>query len=287
MFIGLTTIDLQFLVKDYPLVNTKVKALKYEMNIGGPAANAAIAFSHLGGSSHILTGIGKNNFTGYIKNEFKKFNIEVTDITPDYSHDPTFASIITSESNGDRTVLSYNPVNEEVECSDFANIDLSDYDIIHIDGFHGSAAIDIIKKARKYKIPVVFDGGSWKEKTSQILDYCNIIICSDDFYPPDSKDKHELLQYLAEEKNIKRVAITRGKDSILYVKSQRKGKLDVFETEVIDTLGAGDIFHGAFCFFYVNGNSFIKSLKKAAGIASESCKYFGTRAWMEAKKFNV
>ncbi|NET50891.1 MAG: sugar kinase, partial [Merismopedia sp. SIO2A8] len=50
-----------------------------------------------------------------------------------------------------------------------------------------------------------------------------------------------------------------------------------------DTLGAGDIFHGAFCHYILQQN-FTESLVAAAEIASNSCKFFGTRRWMEFYK---
>ncbi len=284
LFVGLTTIDLQFLVKTYPESNSKVKASKYEINIGGPAANAAIAFSYLGGKCHVLSGIGQNQFSDFIKNEYRKFDIQITDLTPRYKSDPTFATIISSEISGDRTVFSYNPNNESTIFRSLRNLDFSKYDIILIDGFHGHLAVKIAKKAQKYNIPVVYDGGSWKKESSKILDYTNIAVCSDDFYPPGCTDKQEVLKYLAEEKGIDRVAITRGKDAIIYIKRNQKGKVGVLDSKVVDTLGAGDIFHGAFCFYYSQRNSFEDSLKLASKIASGSCKYFGTRSWMEGRK---
>jgi sugar/nucleoside kinase (ribokinase family) len=49
----------------------------------------------------------------------------------------------------------------------------------------------------------------------------------------------------------------------------------------VDTMGAGDIFHGAFCFFSSEGKGFVESLGEAANIAAESCRYKGTREWMK------
>jgi sugar/nucleoside kinase (ribokinase family) len=49
----------------------------------------------------------------------------------------------------------------------------------------------------------------------------------------------------------------------------------------VDTMGAGDIFHGAFCYFFSIGYGFEESLERAAEIASESCRYRGTREWAE------
>jgi len=283
LFVGLTTIDLQFLVNTYPEPNTKIKAANYEINIGGPAANAAIAFSYLGGECHILSGIGNNHFSDFIKSEYEKFNIEITDITPNYKSDPTFATIITTDMTGDRTVFSYKPNNETNEFINLNKINLNNIDIVLIDGFHGNAAFEIAKKATELNIPVVYDGGSWKNRSSDILNYTKIAICSDDFYPPGCSDKQEVLKFLAEEKGIERVAITRGRDSIVYMKRDLKGKVEIYKPDVVDTLGAGDIFHGAFCYYYANNYSFEDSLKQASRIASESCKFFGTRSWMEGR----
>jgi sugar/nucleoside kinase (ribokinase family) len=49
----------------------------------------------------------------------------------------------------------------------------------------------------------------------------------------------------------------------------------------IDTSGAGDIFHGAFCWPYTNGSKFMQALKYASEVATESYLHYGTRSWME------
>jgi sugar/nucleoside kinase (ribokinase family) len=57
--------------------------------------------------------------------------------------------------------------------------------------------------------------------------------------------------------------------------------LTVPQVEVVDTMGAGDVFHGAYCYFASTGRGFIESLAEAAKVASESCRYAGTREWMK------
>jgi sugar/nucleoside kinase (ribokinase family) len=53
----------------------------------------------------------------------------------------------------------------------------------------------------------------------------------------------------------------------------------------VDTLGAGDIFHGSFCHYLLEHNDFLLSLERAGEVASLSCASLGTRAWIEQAKF--
>jgi sugar/nucleoside kinase (ribokinase family) len=53
------------------------------------------------------------------------------------------------------------------------------------------------------------------------------------------------------------------------------------QVEVVDTTGAGDILHGAYCYYASQGRAFVDALTEAARIASESCRYAGTREWMQ------
>ena len=55
------------------------------------------------------------------------------------------------------------------------------------------------------------------------------------------------------------------------------------EILVAGTSGAGDIFHGAFCSYTATGSSFVDSLRQAAVIATESCRFRGTRKWMTTR----
>jgi sugar/nucleoside kinase (ribokinase family) len=59
--------------------------------------------------------------------------------------------------------------------------------------------------------------------------------------------------------------------------------IDVPTVQAVDTLGAGDIFHGAFCHYILREN-FPTALKQAAHIASFSCQFFGTRRWMHSRQ---
>ena len=157
---------------------------------------------------------------------------------------------------------------------------LPDCDLLLVDGFHINYAKAVARNYKKANIPVVFDGGSWKKNTDKLLPLVDIAICSSNFHPPGTDSEMETLEYLADQ-GVKKAAITRGHAPIYFIDQQKYGEIPINAKADIDTLGAGDIFHGAFCYYYLQLGDFPLAMEKAAEVASFSCHYPGTRTWMK------
>lgn len=277
--IGLNTIDIQFLVDKYPESNTKVKAEKNEVFTGGPATNAAITAAFLGVRTDLFTPVGEHVFTGFLCQDLQNNNVRLIDPAAGEQWIPTFASIITDAQDGKRTVISYHS-----EIKSDINLELNflfnDYQVALFDGFYPEFAIPIARECKKQGIVTVLDGGSWKKETQNILPYIDIALCSADFQVPGGVNKSDIFRHLHEQ-GIRYAAITRGEENILISDAGKTDEVRVEKLTVCDTLGAGDIFHGAFCFYYITGCKFADAVLNASKIAGESCRYFGTRQWME------
>lgn len=152
-----------------------------------------------------------------------------------------------------------------------------------LDGFYPETAIDAAKMAGAQNIPVVLDCGSWKPQYEEMLNYSDIVICSEDFYPPGCNTTNGTLRYL-EEKSIKQFAVSRGEKTIIYSDKGNAGEIRIDKVPVVDTLGAGDFLHGAFCYYYLQLNNFKKALQIASKVAGKSCMYSGTRKWLNFTK---
>ena len=76
-------------------------------------------------------------------------------------------------------------------------------------------------------------------------------------------------------------AITSGGGAILLREGDRVREIPVERVEAVDTSGAGDVLHGAFCYRRAAGEGIGAALARAAEVASRSCLSFGTRTWME------
>lgn len=281
LFVGLNTVDMQFFVDGFPKANTKTKAHRNEVAAGGPATNAAIACAFLGADTTLVSPIGKHSLSRFLMEDIQNYKVRVIDPIEDIDSKPIFASIITDEINGERTIFSYHPENNHQKLIEELNLsNLDSYSIALFDGFYPDLAIPLAKALKEKGITTVLDGGSWKQGLSELLPYIDIAICSNDFKVPETNSENALISKLIE-MGVNKVAITKGEKPIVYSEGLEKNEIQATKIEVIDTLGAGDFFHGAFCYYYAIQPNFEAALIKASKIAALSCKYHGTRKWMK------
>lgn len=279
IFVGLTTFDIVYQVRDFPAADTKVAALSQDFFIGGPATNAAIAYSALGGKAALVSAVGRHAITAVAREEFKRYSLKFIDLSREFDGLPALSSV-TVDGTGRRSVVSANASRIPV-CSAAADRELCRHaKVLMVDGHAMEACKTWAKTAKEAGTPVVFDGGSWKDGTEELLKYVDTAICSADFQRPCCTTYVQLAEFL-KSCGVANVAITHGADPIQYFDSQSSGEIEVSRVQVVDTMGAGDIFHGAFCRYFAEGNDFVESLKLSAEVASFSCRQRGTRSWME------
>jgi sugar/nucleoside kinase (ribokinase family) len=280
IFVGLCTIDIVYGVDKFPTPNTKVAAQSQEVFVGGPTTNAAVTFAHLGGKPALVTTVGRHPLSHMIREELQKYSVRLVDLNPKFDDVPVISSIAVDR-KGQRNVVSANATRLQTPVAEVdANL-CRQAQIVMVDGHYMQACQDWAQAARANKIPVVFDGGSWKEGTAELLQSVHTAICSADFRPPGCKSRESVVEYL-KNAGVASIAITDGAEPIQFASGATSGTLRIPPVEVADTMGAGDVFHGAYCYFASIGRGFVESLAEAASIASESCRYRGAREWMRA-----
>ncbi len=277
LFIGLTTIDIQYFVDEFPESNKKIKTNAPEILVGGPATNAAVAFAKLNNGAFLASALGQNSFSKFFELDFKQTNVSHFDIIKQQKLNPVIASVVTSN-NGERNIFTHNPEKIKPNITVEELFNCVSPDIILLDGFYPEFSIDCARLAHKNRIPVVLDCGSWKPQYNNIFEFTDVVICSDDFHPPACHNSDQVLQYIQKNK-VNKIAITRGGGNIIFT-DKKRGNIAVETVEVKDSLGAGDFLHGAFCYYYLQLGNFEAALKNASELASYSCRFKGTRKWL-------
>ncbi|WP_414575144.1 sugar kinase [Anabaena sp. CCY 9402-a] len=282
LFVGLITLDLIYLAESAPQNNQKLVASDYTVAAGGPATNAAVTFSYLGNQATVLGVLGSHPMTQLIRGDLTIYNVAIADLDPTINTAPPVSSIIVTQSTGERAVISINAVKTPASSSSIPADILHNIHIVLIDGHQMQVGYAIAKMAKAHHIPVVIDGGSWKSGFEQVLPFVDYAVCSANFHPPNCHSEAEVFAYLRAW-GIPHIAITHGEKPIAYSSHGKLGSIAVPSIQPVDTLGAGDIFHGAFCNFILQA-SFTDALDQAAKVAGEACKFFGTRRWMDLRR---
>jgi sugar/nucleoside kinase (ribokinase family) len=278
LFVGLTTLDFIYL-SDRPLqANQKLVAQDYLTVAGGPATNAAVAFNYFGNQGSLLSVVGKHPLTKLIKSDLVQQGVALVDLMPDKMDIPPVSSIVVTAATGERAIISLNAVKSQANPEIVAPDLLTNIDLVLLDGHQLEVSLKVAAIAKNRRIPVILDGGSWKPGLEAVLSQVDYAICSANFYPPQCQQTEDVFDFL-EDCGIKYTAITQGEQAIRYRERGNHSTISVPSINPVDTLGAGDIFHGAFC-HYILQEDFPTALKLAAKVASRSCLSFGTRSWL-------
>lgn len=274
VFCGLTTLDISQRVQTVPKSNEKVVSQNTSVDVGGPAANAARTASAIGLPCTLVTLLGTSPLA-QIAREYLP-GISVVDLAED-SHFPVSTVLI--DDDGHRAVASQNNPSRQSRLADLAVLD--DAAVLLVDGHMLDLQIHLAKEANKRGIPVVLDGGSYKPGIAELLEYVTHAIFSADYVDPQGREVFSL----GSPDPIAFIAQTHGQEPVV-IHERGAGSPTAFQTtvpvpqvEVVDSLGAGDVLHGAFAAGLAKDMSSREALEFAVGIASKSVQFPGAMGW--------
>ncbi|MFF9038855.1 PfkB family carbohydrate kinase [Streptomyces sp. NPDC014892] len=288
LFVGLCTLDVVQLVDRVPGPNEKLTAREQLVAAGGPAANAAVTFAHLGGTATLLTAIGRHPLGVAVAADLDRLGVTVVDLAADSVEPPAVSSVLVTASSGDRAVASTNARGHRIDPPDGLDAWVADCDVVEFDGHHMELAVAAARVARAAGRRTVLDGGSWKAGTERLLPSIDVAVCSEDFNPPGTgapgSAPADTLRFLRDH-GVGRAAVSRGGRPLVWAGPDGGGTVAVPTVRVADTLGAGDVLHGALAHGLagldgLTSHGFVEALGEAAVVASRACASFGTRAWM-------
>jgi sugar/nucleoside kinase (ribokinase family) len=270
-----------------PAADEKVVAHKSLLVAGGPATNAAVAFAQLGGTqgnrATLVSAMGEHPLNALLREDLQTHGVTLFDLAPTRLAAPPVSSIVVTADTGDRAVIACNAVAMQADANSVSSDLLQGIQVVLIDGHQMAASAQIATWAKARQIPVVIDAGSWKPDFESVLTLADVVVASANFFPPQCQTPDDVFAYL-KALNVPQMAITQGAQPILYIDAEESGEIEVPKIRAADTLGAGDILHGAFCHFYLT-HTFTETLLKASRSASFACQYWGTRDW--AKIYRV
>jgi len=276
---GLGFCSIDYLCKvPYIPIDEKVEILQFLAQGGGPAATATVAAARLGAATTFIGAIGDDERGEAIINGFIKENVNTDHLQKKSGKESPVAYCWIEKDSGNRSVAwskgSSMPLNPSWIRPDF----ISALKLLHLDGHNTEAAIKAATVAKENNVIVSLDAGTVVPDIGKLVEISDICIASRTFaykYTGESDPQKAARKLFGRNKLIS--AVTCGEDGVFAVAEGKETTRKAFQVDVVDTTGAGDVFHGAFAYAVIRGWSMDYALDFASAAAALKCTKFGGR----------
>lgn len=276
--IGMPVRDLTFRVQELPERGFKVNASHFDEICGGNALNAAIGIARLGARASICGPMGDARETS-AKYIFDKLAHEGID-TKHIVHMPGLVTPISNimiDPSGERTIVTFrDPELWKVRLPDTDRL-LEDCSAILTENRCAEFCTDLCVEARRRGIPVIVDVDRTMSLREGLLTASSHLVFSSEALQStaDIADDAEALKKVAK-LTPSFVAGTQGPQGTLWLDEQQNlHQTPAFPVHTVDTLGAGDVFHGAFALAITEKQDIPAALRFASAAAALKCTRFG------------
>ncbi len=243
LFIGQAYIDITFLADSLPTGDDKAVARDYAVSFGGNAVTAAFCCAKLGLAPDLLAPVADDWLGRMFIDMAAKYGISV------HHRKVAGSSLSFVMPRGSQRAI--------VRCRDdrykhpYPPLHLAGCRALHVDGHQPDAAIHYARTCREAGILTSLDGGGVRSNTHELLEFIDVAVVAERLCEQMRLSPGEMLQYLRS-RGCGVGAVTMGGRGLIYYQGSSDDRLmpalDVPGERIIDTNGAGDIFHGAYMY---------------------------------------
>ncbi len=276
---GITVLDELVVMDTYPKPNSKGRAKAIIRQGGGPVPTALATLARLGKRCALVTALGMDSHGRFLCQELEQFGVLTSYVTYLPSVDTPRAIILVDQSKGERTVLLAQDAACTLEHHYEAGQLLDQCRILHVDGHYPEAQIQAAERVHSQGGLVSLDIGSNRLVPNALLHYVDILVVSESYQQDGiiAGDPVKSLENLAKN-HFKLIGITCGiRGSYIYFNNKIHYE-QAFKVNTVDSTGAGDVYHGALLYGFMQGFSLEHMALFAAAAAARKCGQVGGKA---------
>ena len=278
--VGLSAMDYLGIIDTYPPpADVKIHMDEFTKQGGGPAATALVALARLGAKTAFVGKMGDDESGLFMKRSLEEENVDVTHVVvePGASSPPAF--IVVDKNSGGRTIFWTDAHISPLEVAELDREFITSARILHLDGLQMEASLAAAQWARESGMTVVLDGDTLMPGIDKLVALTDVLIASHNFAKRFT-GQNDLEKALDKMHSFGPglVGITLGRDGCMFSNGDGIMQKAGFDVPVVDTTGAGDVFHGAFVFGLLHEWSLERTAEFANAVAALKCRKLGGRA---------
>lgn len=281
--VGLNATDTLIILPHFPAYAGKVAFEEEILSPGGQVASAMVTCARLGLRVKYIGTVGDDERGRVQLASLRETGIDLEDVEVRAGCPNQTAYILIDRSTGERTVLWRRDDCLRLQPASITPEKIACARLLHIDGHDTPAVERAAWLARERGIPVTVDVDTIYHGFERVLPLVDYLIASSEFPTQwtNERDPFKALELMQKEYRIRVAAMTLGAHGALARAGGRFHYSPAFVVNCLDTTGAGDVFHGAFCYSVLQGLPLQDTLDFSNAMAALNCTAVGARGGIQ------
>ena len=274
---GHCTVDHIGVVGRYPALDRKEELEAFSVQGGGPAATAAVTLATLGVETAFVGKVSDDDFGRFARTSLEAAGVDCSALVIQPGRVSPLSFVAVERESGKRTVFW---TRGDVARLEPQEVDLGVLDgarVLLVDGHQPEAQLRLALEARKRGLEVVVDAGARHDGLEALVKVATTVIASERFAAELAGAPDRAVQAILD-LGPRAVVITLGEDGSVGREGSRSEVVAPYPVEVVDTTGAGDVFHGAYVYAWLAGWELRRRMEFASAAAALKCRQLGGRA---------
>jgi len=286
--LGLSTLDILVRLGELPTWEHGAPLSGVRLDGGGPVGTAMVAAARLGARVGYIGQAGTDRIAELKLETMVEAGIDLSHLVRREGPETAVILVTVHEQTGERVFSSlrsrkdgqFSPETLKPEELDRDYILSADY--LHLDGSHQAAAYVAAGWMQAAGKTVVYDGGKTNggvpDETRRVISRVDVLIGGQGFVPALTGIDDPVRAGRAALNLGPRIVVqTAGEEGSWTTTRDEEFATPAFPVDVVDTTGAGDVFHGAYIVGLIHGWSLRQVAQFSAAVASIKCTRLGGR----------
>lgn len=272
-------VDILLWVDRLPKTNESIFSQGQSWQGGGKVPTALTALGRLGASCGLTAIVGADALGRFCIDDLERHHVDTSHVIVDPGNTTTYTVVLAERSTAGRSFVGNWGTCRQLTPQDIDPEQIASAKYLHLWKMT-PATIRAAEIAREHGVKVVFDGDDYQPAVMEHLDLIDILVGSEFFFQGlGAANCSEACRMLLE-RGPQIAVITLGSRGCAGMdREEGYFELPAFSGfEVVDTTGAGDVFHGAFLFGLLKGMKTKECARFASAVSAIKCMYPGGRA---------
>lgn len=275
--LGIATLDYVYSVDTLPTRGEKYRSRDLAVVGGGCAGNASVAIARLGGRSWLATRLADDLTGDGIVADLQAEGVDASgSLRAPGLRSPVSAILV--DAAGERMVVSYSDPAMPEDTGWLPSRLPGGANAVLADTRWGGGALAALRLARKAGVPGVLDADRKPPHPDLVATASHVAFSQQALREVSGEDDPRAGLAKVADGATNWLAVTLGKEGVLFQEAGGIAHLPAFAVETVDTLGAGDVWHGAFALALAERMSEREAVRFASATAALKCARFGGRS---------